>query len=65
MTIKIKGNAPLSEMPLLRAVGLKKYYPVKKGLFAKPQQVKALDGISFRLERGKTLAIVGESGCGK
>ena len=65
MTIEIKGNAPLSEMPLLRAVGLKKYYPVKKGLFAKPQQVKALDGISFRLERGKTLAIVGESGCGK
>ena len=65
MTIEIKGNALLSEMPLLRAVGLKKYYPVKKGLFAKPQQVKALDGISFRLERGKTLAIVGESGCGK
>lgn len=65
MTIEIKGNAPLSEMPLLCAVGLKKYYPVKKGLFAKPQQVKALDGISFRLERGKTLAIVGESGCGK
>lgn len=65
MTIEIKGNAPLSEIPLLRAVGLKKYYPVKKGLFAKPQQVKALDGISFRLERGKTLAIVGESGCGK
>ncbi|MFC2552631.1 MAG: peptide ABC transporter ATP-binding protein [Rodentibacter sp.] len=65
MTIEIKGNVPLSEMPLLRAVGLKKYYPVKKGLFAKPQQVKALDGISFRLERGKTLAIVGESGCGK
>ena len=65
MTIEIKGNAPLSEMPLLRAVGLKKYYPVKKGLFAKPQQVKALDGISFRLERGKTLSIVGESGCGK
>lgn len=65
MTIEIKGNAKLSEMPLLRAVGLKKYYPVKKGLFAKPQQVNALDGISFRLERGKTLAIVGESGCGK
>ncbi len=34
-------------------------------MFAKPKTVKALDGVSFTLERGKTLAIVGESGCGK
>ena len=34
-------------------------------MFAKTQQVKALDGVSFSLERGKTLAVVGESGCGK
>lgn len=51
--------------PLLDAVDLKKYYPVKKGLFAKPQWVKAVDGVSFSLEKGKTLAVVGESGCGK
>ncbi|UQX69984.1 dipeptide ABC transporter ATP-binding protein [Mannheimia haemolytica] len=51
--------------PFLKAVDLKKYYPVKKGMFAKPKTVKALDGVSFTLERGKTLAIVGESGCGK
>ncbi|KAE9540368.1 ABC transporter ATP-binding protein [Ursidibacter maritimus] len=51
--------------PLLDAVDLKKYYPVKKGMFAKPKMVKAVDGVSFILERGKTLAIVGESGCGK
>ncbi|MDU8924484.1 peptide ABC transporter ATP-binding protein [Pasteurellaceae bacterium LIM206] len=50
---------------LLDAVNLKKYYPVKKGIFSKPQTVKALDGISFRLQKGKTLAVVGESGCGK
>ncbi|THA07720.1 peptide ABC transporter ATP-binding protein [Rodentibacter pneumotropicus] len=60
MTNHIKDNAPL-----LSAIGLKKYYPVKKGLFAKTQQLKALDGVSFQLERGKTLAVVGESGCGK
>ncbi len=34
-------------------------------MFAKPKTVKAVDGVSFTLERGKTLAIVGESGCGK
>ena len=51
--------------PLLDAVDLKKYYPVKKGLFSKLKLVKAVDGVSFTLERGKTLAIVGESGCGK
>lgn len=53
------------QAPLLQAIDLKKYYPVKKGLFAPEQWVKALDGISFSLERGKTLAVVGESGCGK
>lgn len=50
---------------LLHAVDLKKYYPVKKGLFSEEKWVKALDGVSFTLERGKTLAVVGESGCGK
>lgn len=50
---------------LLQAIDLKKYYPVKKGLFSQKKLVKALDGISFHLERGKTLAVVGESGCGK
>ncbi|NBM53319.1 dipeptide ABC transporter ATP-binding protein [Proteus sp. G2669] len=51
--------------PLLKAVNLAKYYNVKGGLFSKEKTVKALDGVSFELERGKTLAIVGESGCGK
>ncbi len=55
----------LKPVPLLNAVNLKKYYPVKKGLFAQTKTVKALDGVSFCLEKGKTLAVVGESGCGK
>ena len=59
------SNVAQKNAPLLNAIGLKKYYPVKKGMFAKTQQVKALDGVSFSLERGKTLAVVGESGCGK
>ncbi|MDY5107100.1 MAG: peptide ABC transporter ATP-binding protein [Actinobacillus minor] len=51
--------------PLLDAKNLKKYYPVKQGMFKKTKLVKAVDGVSFTLERGKTLAVVGESGCGK
>ena len=54
-----------SQQPLLQAIDLKKHYPVKKGMFAPERLVKALDGVSFNLERGKTLAVVGESGCGK
>lgn len=53
------------QLPLLQAVNLKKHYPVKGGLFTPQRLVKALDGVSFSLERGKTLAVVGESGCGK
>ncbi len=53
------------QAPLLHAVDLKKYYPVKQGMFKPDAEVKALDGVSFTLERGKTLAVVGESGCGK
>lgn len=51
--------------PLLDAKNLKKYYPVKQGMFRAAKTVKAVDGVSFTLERGKTLAVVGESGCGK
>ncbi|MGU0171593.1 ATP-binding cassette domain-containing protein [Escherichia coli] len=54
-----------SQQPLLQAIDLKKHYPVKKGMFAPERLVKALDSVSFNLERGKTLAVVGESGCGK
>jgi dipeptide transport system ATP-binding protein len=50
---------------LMQARDLKKYYPVKRGLFAETKMLKALDGASFALDKGKTLAIVGESGCGK
>ncbi|MBG6030671.1 ABC transporter ATP-binding protein, partial [Proteus hauseri] len=56
---------PNVSTPLLKAVNLAKYYSVKGALFSKERTVKALDGVSFELERGKTLAIVGESGCGK
>ena len=50
---------------VVTATDLTRYYTVTRGAFAKPATLKALDGVSFTLERGKTLAVVGESGCGK
>ena len=50
---------------VLTARELTRYYSVSRGAFAQPGILKALDGASFTLERGKTLAVVGESGCGK
>ena len=45
---------------------LKKYYPIKGGLLGRSLgAVKAVDGISFRIPRGTTMGLVGESGCGK
>ena len=53
-------------MPLLEVTDLRKYYPVPPGhLFGETRYVKAVDGVSFQLERGETLGLVGESGCGK
>jgi len=51
---------------LLEVKDLKVHFPVKRGIFRHTVgYVKAVDGVSFRLREGRTLALVGESGCGK
>ena len=52
---------------LLRAENLQKHFPVTEGLVLMRTvgRVRAVDGISFEVRRGQTLALVGESGCGK
>src|SRR5690606_35431883 len=60
-----KGRVSVSAV-LLEVEDLCTWFPIKKGLLRKTVgHVRAVDGVSFRLEKGKTLALVGESGCGK
>ena len=52
--------------PLLEAAGLTKHFPVRRGMLGwSTTLVRAVDSISFRIDRGTTLGLVGESGCGK
>jgi len=59
-------STPDAPSPLLRVENLVKYFPVRQGLFARQSgAVRAVDGVSFDVGVGETLALVGESGCGK
>ncbi len=54
-----------ADVPLLQVRELVKRFPLKGGMFQRGGVVHAVDGVSFAVEAGETLGIVGESGCGK
>ena len=59
------ANSP-GGRPLLEVQDLKKHFPIHKGVFSRVSgHVYAVDGVSFHIDRGETLGLVGESGCGK
>ncbi len=61
-----EGIAPAASATLLEVTNLTVHFPVRKGLFRRVvAQVRAVDGVDIVLARGRTLALVGESGCGK
>ena len=56
----------MAESPLLHVKNLKKYFPIRGGLFSREvARVHAVDDVSFTIQKGETLGLVGESGCGK
>ncbi len=61
------ATAASGSVPLLRLEDLKVYFPIRDGIIRQRHigDVQAVDGVTFEIERGETLGLVGESGCGK
>lgn len=59
-------SAPAGQSPLIEVRNLKKYFPIRTGLFSRTVgHVRAVDDVSFHINPGETFGLVGESGCGK
>ena len=59
-------NETLNAQDILKVEGLRKRFPIRRGFFQRAAGwVHAVENVSFSIERGKTLGLVGESGCGK
>ena len=53
------------EKQILEVANVKRYFIINNGFLKPKSYLKALDGVSFKVNKGETLGIVGESGCGK
>jgi oligopeptide/dipeptide ABC transporter ATP-binding protein len=63
---QVAGRAMEAGAPLLEVRDLQTWFPIRRGILARTVgYVKAVDGVSFDIQPGKTLGLVGESGCGK
>jgi peptide/nickel transport system ATP-binding protein len=66
MSIQIKTLVERPPAPLLEVRGLEMHFPIRRGILKRTVgHVKAVDGVSLTIPAGRTLALVGESGCGK
>ncbi|HEY9862680.1 MAG TPA: dipeptide ABC transporter ATP-binding protein [Candidatus Obscuribacterales bacterium] len=65
--LETKLKSHQKNTPLIRVENLQKHFPVMEGILLQRQiaAIKAVDGITFNINRGETLSLVGESGCGK
>jgi oligopeptide/dipeptide ABC transporter ATP-binding protein len=64
--VETNGSGDGPDRPILEVERLTKHFPIRKGLLQRTVgQVRAVDDVSFTIARGETLALVGESGCGK
>ena len=63
----MNATAPVLQVPVLEVQDLVKHFPVSRGLIRRKVigLVRAVEGVTFEIARGETLALVGESGCGK
>lgn len=65
MDDRLEARGSPDEPPVMQAQDLARHYRVPRGLWRGHEEIRALQGVSFALQRGRTLAVVGESGSGK